>query len=228
MLIATRSIPLSQDTRTAWSSANVKLAKRDFDILKLQAYIQKHNVEALINLGNLDYDYTNLNIPVFNTPASIRFVSHPAALRRNMNAFIPPLNMNGPHWHKNGGFGGKGKAFHAEECDSVLGGVVQQHIDGEEFRVITVGGLIVQAHRKEVLDGISNFVWHWAGVDGIKKNGIIPHIKAAVEFIPNFERTVLGWDIIVGDKPYTIEINTSPGVNELTAARIVRAIRGLI
>src|SRR3990167_8266829 len=162
MLIATRSIPLSQDTRTAWSSANVKLVKRDFDIPELQAYIQKHNVEALINLCNLDYDYNNLNIPVFNAPASIRFVSHPAALRRNMNAFIPPLNMNGPHWHKNGGFGGKGKAFHAEE------------------------------------------------------------------FIPNFERTVLGWDIIVGDKPYTIEINTSPGVNELTAARIVRAIRGLI
>jgi hypothetical protein len=228
MFLGVRSIPLSQETRTAWSSANVKFAKRNYSEKQLNALALKLDVEAVVNLGNLNYDFTELTMPVFNMPISVRHVSHPAALRRNMNAFIPPMSLNGPHWHKSGGFGGRGKEFHEKACDSVWG-IVQKHVDGVEFRVITVGEFIVQAHRKEVLPGVGNFVWHWTGVEGVGKNGIIPHVKEAISFVPNHVRTVFGWDIIVDkDRPYTIEINTSPGVNELTAARIVRAIRDSI
>ena len=67
------------------------------------------------------------------------------------------------------------------------------------------------------------------GIDGIASNGIIPHIKSAITDIPNWEFTVFGWDIIVGrNKPYVIEINTSPGVNNASAQRIVQQIQRII
>jgi hypothetical protein len=180
---------------------------------------------GLINLGNLEHDLSIIKVPVWNRPESIRAISSPVALRHRLSDFIPEQTIRGPHWHKRGGFGGDGKVFHENSLGvcAVIPGDTQKHIEGDEYRVITVGDTVVQSHRKDVLDGIGNFDWHWTGVDGIKSSGIIPHIKQAVQPIPHWETSIFGWDIIVNGKSvYTIEINTSPGVNEATAARIVK------
>jgi hypothetical protein len=111
----------------------------------------------------------------------------------------------------------------------VVGYDVQQHVDGIEYRVTTVGDTVVQAHKKELLDGVGNFVWHWVGVDGVRANGIIPLCKKALGNVPGGDYSMFGWDIIVGkDGPIVIEINTSPGVNEHTAQRIVTQIERMI
>lgn len=229
MLLAVRSVPLSQETRTAWADAQVKIARRNRTEDQVADLAGRLGVEAVLNLGNLDFKFNRMPVPVFNEPISIRFVSHPAALRKNMHNFIPPQDSSGAHWHKKGGYGGRGTEFHKESCN-VNTGMVQKHIEGTEYRVITVGTRIVQAHKKtneRWVAGLHQFDWDWVGVDGIRKNGIIPHVKAGLGLIPHVERTLFGWDIIVANKnePYTIEINTSPGVNDLTAARIVRGVR---
>ncbi len=125
------------------------------------------------------------------------------------------------------GFGGEGK----RKCDtnncSYSGGDIQRHISGDEYRVITVGDTVVQASLKHKTEqfGIPVFDYEWIGVEGVRKNGIIPHIKEVVKRIPGGEQSVLGFDIIHdGSRPWTIEINTSPGVNEYTARRIVNAL----
>jgi hypothetical protein len=185
---------------------------------------------AIINYGNLGHDFNGCNIPVFNSRDAIRAISSPSGLRRTLNDYIPNSNNNGPHWHKSNGFGGVGKTFHEQKdlgCSSYSGDT-QSHINGIEYRVLTVGDVVVQAARKERIDDSFNFEWTWVGVDGIRSNGIIPHIKSAIENIPDWLYTVFGWDIIVGDRPYVLEINTSPGVNEHTAKRIVKQIERII
>jgi len=91
-----------------------------------------------------------------------------------------------------------------------------------------VGDAIVQASIKEPLNGVGNFNWKWVGLDGIRSNGIIPLIKSAIEDIPHWHRTIFGWDVIVDDKPWVIEINTSPGVNDASAKRIVEQIEKVV
>lgn len=230
-LMVLRSIPLSKETRDAWYSANCHIIRRSkHNSRALLQSINAGNRRGLINLGNLDLDLSILNVPVFNSANSIRSISSPLALRRTLNDFIPPSSTTGPHWHKSGGFGGRGKAYHKEqvrEC-ALLRGDVQKHIEGQEYRVITVGDVVVQAHRKEQLEGVGNFDWNWCGVDGVRTNGIIPTIKDAVTSIPDWQYTVFGWDVIVADRPYVIEINTSPGVNEATAKRIVDQIERIL
>ena len=223
---------MSRETRNAWNSAGVTIIRRSADdssaIVKT---IRLHNGRGLINAGNLHTDLSNIGVPVFNSHDSIRSVSTATALRRTLGDYLPSDSLTGPHWHKSRGFRGDGKVFHTTRsayCLSV-GGDVQQHVDGVEFRVNTVGSVIVQAHKKLLTDTIGNFIWEWCGVDGIRANGIIPLIKEAANSIPNFEHTVFGWDIIVGsDGPRVIEINTSPGVNEPTARRIAGQIRKVI
>lgn len=233
MLLLVRSIPLSKEVQDAWRSVNVKIVRRSkLNEMALQKIVSKMEQPVIINLGNLDVDFRSFKIPVFNNTDVIRAVSHPNALRRTLNDFIPANNGKGAHWHKRGGFGGRNKKFHDKmlgEC-AVFGGDIQQHVEGDEFRVNTVGDVIVQAHRKKVTDTLGDFIWDWIGVDGIRQNGIIPFVKEAACRIPNYEYSVLGWDIIVGDEggPKVIEINTSPGVNEPTAQRIVKQIERIV
>jgi hypothetical protein len=136
----------------------------------------------------------------------------------------------GPHWHKTSGYGGNGKIFHEEGdggCRS-YNGDRQTHIDGLEYRVVTVGDVIVQAFLKEHTGRVGIFNWSWVGLNGIRNKGIIPLIKAAIPNVPNWEFTIFGWDIMVSDRPYVLEINTSPGVNNATASRIVKQIERMV
>ena len=241
-----RSIPLSQESRDGWRNAGaVVLARNDGRAIRRLADVSREDV--VLNLGIGTMHLVDCNI--WNVPDTVRSILTPAAIRRTMPDLIPPQDFEGPHWLKGPGQHGVNKQFHdhgegweVNRCDWELDQRpqwagqwdIQKHIEGTEFRVITVGNSVVQAHRKQrsTLPGLEidfGFEWSWVGVGGIKNNGLIPLVKKAVALIPNGDRSVVGWDCIVGEAgAYIIEGNTSPGVNDATARRIVEAIQRLV
>ncbi len=224
-----RSIPLAQDTREAWASAGVRVVSRK----RIDSYVSGRITDddtLFINLGIRNHIQ---QANVINPLEVIESVSRPTDIREALNKFLPPPPEDGAteYWEKSHGFGGSGSTFRSssnrdKEYDgsvrSTMGHYVdyQQHIHGTEYRVNTVGTTVVQAHTKEGHDN-----WEWCGLQGIRKNGIIPLLKEAIETIPYGDRSLIGWDIIVNEeRPYIIEANTSAGVNAPTAARIVRVL----
>lgn len=241
-ILAVRSVPLSRETREAWNSAGVRFLRRTRRLADMPRIVQRYGYDAVLSLGNLE-GIPECGVPRFNSDETIRAVSRTAALRRTLDddgadtRFMPPLvheQNPGPHWHKNGGWGGAGVVYHDqfyEGCAEWGSPELQRHIDGDEYRVVTVGDKVVQASRKinvEWINGRHHFDYEWCGVKGVSRNGIIPLLHEAVALIPGGEQSVLGWDIIVGERPYIIECNTSPGVNEPTARRIVDAMENNI
>ena len=229
--ILLRSIPLSRTTRNAWRSNGIHIVKRSRDNDKdVRAIVQRMGAGFVINSGSLSHDWSGYPVPIFNTRDSIRAISHPIALRRTLNDYIPNHSVSGSHWHKYGGFGGRGTVHHENRVAGCTNGPgdIQQHIDGTEYRVLTVGDTIVQASLKERRNVIGSFNWKWVGLDGIRNGGIIPLVKDAITSVPNWRFTVFGWDIIVDKEPYVLEINTSPGVNDASARRIIQQIERVI
>ncbi len=221
MILAVRSVPLQPETFAAWNTADLRFRLRDVD----RIWKPHYGFDAVLNLGNLEHKFDDIPVPVFNPPSIIKAVSTPKSLRRTLGDYLPSTSRTEGHWHKRPGFGGKGKEFCDDWwCDT--DDETQQHVEGQEFRVVTVGQRVVQASTKFISSRSRfDFDYKWVGVDGISKNGIIPVVKAALADLPDSELTVFGWDIIVGDQVWVLEINTSPGVNEPTAMRVTNAIK---
>ena len=232
-VLIVRSVPLSKAVRESWRSAGAKFLKRNAHQDKLNKLAAK--ADAVLNLGNLEFDFDELDAPVFNYPGDVRAISHPSALRRNLGDFIPPHPEKGDwYWVKRGGFGGLGTELYTnwpgtKDPAEIRFGDIQKHVEGEEFRVITVGDVVVQATRKlnpRWVNGKHQFDFEWVGVEGIKSNGIIPLLKKAINSMEWDGCTVIGWDVIVGPEgAFILEGNFSPGVNEATASRIVEQMR---
>lgn len=240
MILAVRSIPLSKETSDAWRNSGVTFVRRSRveanDWGAVLRIVRNNGYEALLNLGNMELPDLP-GVSVWNSSNTIRAVSRTSELRVTLDddkantEFMPPLPAKGDdYWVKRGGFGGTGVRFYTD-----WPGVrtwygpdeIQKHIEGDEYRVITVGDKVVQASKKvnvEWINGRHHFDYEWCGVAGISTNGVVPLLKRAVEMVPGYVYSVLGWDIIVGDRPWIIECNTSPGVNVPTAERIVRAM----
>jgi len=217
-----RSIPLSREVSDAWRENGGVFLRRNRNG-KVPAQIATR-FDAILNLGNTDFDVDG-SVIVYNAVNTVVSISTPLALRRTLDDYIPSHTHDDSHWHKSRGFGGIGKVFHNQRQSSCskYNGESQSHIDGNEYRIITVGDKIVQASLKH--GSLGNFQYEWVGVEGVRQDGFIPHIKEVVERIPGGERSVLGFDIIHdGTRPWTIEINTSPGVNTSTARRIINAL----
>lgn len=232
-ILAIRSIPLGTETREGWNGVGVRFVRRHRSDTEIQGVIDRYGYDSAINLG--DRGFRSATTPVWNELETVLSVMAPERLRQTLDGFgMAARRIDMPHWHKTLGWGGSGVRFHdsrlsaaeaGQPCELV--GEVQEHIEGDEFRVITVGNRVVQASRKvncEWNNGRHYFDYEWCGVNGIRNNGAIPLLKRAVEMVPGYVHSVLGWDIIVDDRPYIIECNTSPGINEATARRIVAAM----
>lgn len=224
-----RSIPLSEESRNGWTSAGAVVLSRD--IHRRNRQLVSGQAPVLINLGLVDVPDFKFN-SVWNEHDSIRAILSPAAIRRTLPNLIPPWPNEGePYWVKGPGERGHNKSFHPAWPARFVGAFpkrgnydYQRHIEGTEFRVLTVGNMVVQAYKKlDPINGVRQ--WEWVGVKGIKDGGIIPLVKAAVALVPNGGKSVFGWDVISNKTAtYIIEGNSSPGVSAETAVRIVKQI----
>lgn len=221
-----RSIPLSEESRNGWTNAGAVVLSRRRVRRNRQFNVREQRIVVNLGLPEEDIDVCDV---LFNSRDSVTSVLTPAALRRTMPDLIPPWpSVGDDYWVKRPGYGGRGKQFftnwpgtlHEVHDNSDR----QKHVEGTEYRVITVGNIVVQAHKKT--GTMPDFEWTWVGVQGVKNNGIIPLVKRAVSLVPNGEHTIFGWDVIVGlEGPVILEANSSPGVNDPTARRIVDQIR---
>lgn len=230
-ILGIKSIPLMKKTNRAWKTVpGLYFVNRKRNADNLIRYISSHQYAAIINLGRIDINFSRSLSPVFNDTSTIRAISTPGALRKTLGEFLPGQTAR-DHWHKSRGFGGANKMRHNDPaCVIEHYEDIQDHIEGTEYRIVTVGNCIVQAsqkgERRTLRNERNNFDYTWIGVRGIGKDGFIPFIKEAIGQIPLGGQTVLGWDVLHdGDRPWIIEVNTSPGVNEATAHRIITAIK---
>ena len=186
--------------------------------------------DAILNLGRLGLDDYTCGVPMFNITESISMLNSPVHVRRSpLAVMLPPkaVPVDGMFrnvWVKAKGFHDKGNIF--RETISVgevamLGGDavdVQQHVEGQEYRVVTVGDRIVQASTSE------GRVYTWEGVKSLPR---VLHLAAkyAAGLLPT-DYTVVGWDFIVvdGGEVFLLEGNSSLGVNAATAGRVLSAM----
>lgn len=239
MIYLLRTIPLSKKTRDAWRSSGVTIIPRSVTVSHdgLRNYLlERDSSDYLVNLGRSDSHLDSIidacGITCINHPSVVRSVKTPAALRKTLGDLIPPEpSLKDCFWHKGPGQHGQSKSFYD-------GGMIpanppgfdnQKHIVGDEYRVLTVGRKVVQAFRKvKGADTGFDFDWSWVGVNGIKSANIIPKLHKAIDALDNGNHTMFGWDVITNsERAYIIEANSSPGVNEYSAQRIVKEIECL-
>ncbi len=233
-ILGIKSIPLEKETNRAWKTVpGMYFASRRRDKASLEAHIAQRPYELVLNLGRRDIDFDLAISPVANRRDLVRSISRPLALRELIDDYLPERSVEGAHWHKAAGFAGRGKRRCTGECGGLIdvGEDIQREIIGQEFRILTVGEKVVQASEKRervFRGGRNEFTYEWVGVQGVSRGGIIPVLKEVTRLLPD-PLAVVGWDIIHdGARPYILEGNTSPGVNEATAARIISALRSAL
>ena len=127
------------------------------------------------------------------------------------------------------GQGGQGKT-RMQTAEAITKGIpaawdMQMHVDGQEYRVITVDDKVVQVSER--YGDNSDRRYSWLGV----KRAPVPVKEIAREATRRLDgRNIIGWDIIMGEavnSTYILEGNSCPGVNEATARRIMNHIEGI-
>ena len=225
-----RSIPLSIDTRDAWKEAGAVFARRtsDDDRVRNIAYDA-----PIINLGSSQCMIEG----IWNEARVVEPLLTPQASRALLGRLMPLGSVYcgpGYYWLKGAGRGGanKEKRFirNGQEFDALyeqarwMEGDVQQHVEGQEYRVITVGEKVVQVTRRDGGHLASDRVYTWVGVSDAPY-----HVKAiardAAMRLDN-SKTIIGWDVIDDGRAYILEGNSCPGVNASTARRILDAVEG--
>ena len=225
-----RSIPLSSVTRNAWKNAGATFAKRTSTPERIERIADGR---PIINLGNSSVHIEG----AWNDAPIVAPLLTPYATRRRLGEFLPsPTYLGvGDYWLKGQGRGGANKemihvtSLHQQNELKVrarwMEGDVQRHIEGLEFRVITVGLKVVQVSRRSGPDDDRTYTW--VGVH----DTTMPVKEVAREATRRLdsEKTIIGWDVIqsTSSSVYILEGNSCPGVNEATANRILDAVEGI-
>ena len=202
---------------------------------------QRDQTQPIINLGDTTFnpDATKLREygitgTVYNLGDNIRHITQPGRTRLRIGEFLPP-DPRQPHWTqeyswiKAPGQAGQGKT-RVQTAEAVTMSIpaswdMQVHVDGQEYRVITVGDKVVQVSERFGLDG--NRTYKWIGVQAAPVS-VKEIAREATRRLDG--RNIIGWDVISGDTPnstYILEGNSCPGVNQATAQRIVNMIEGV-
>jgi len=227
--LAIRGIPLSKRTSEAWRSIGVTFTRTDRR--NLNTFIQ--NWPEIINLG---YRGERLDHPNLWNPAElVSILSSKIRTREILGELLPPQNNQTAHWIKGRGHSGKQAHYHPGPCTLACPPKdhdTQIHLEGPEYRILTVGTSIIQAHNKVWKNPINvqnTFpTYSWVGTKACPK-GTIPLCKLAISILSNILHTdtfIIGWDIKMDkrNRPYIIEGNSCPGINNATAHRIRAAL----
>ena len=226
-----RSIPLALTTRDAWKENGAMFAKRTSDDRRIAMLADGGTI---INLGSSTFALTGSN--VWNERKVIEPLLTPFTSRTLLGSLMPSGRYEGPgyYWLKGQGRGGanKEKLFirNVQEFNELMvradwmEGDVQQHIEGQEYRVITVGEKVVQVMKRTGGHLASDRVYTWVGVQGCDSIVKAAARKAAMKLANS--NTIIGWDVIDNGRAYILEGNSCPGVNVATAGRILDAVEG--
>lgn len=226
-----RSIPLSSDTRNAWKDAGAVFARRDRNT---QQILEIRYDRPIINLGASWFGPDEEGI--WNKGTNVKSLLTPALTRLKFGTHLPTNRWVGPdkYWLKGPGRAGNNKTLHNvrtyDEFNELVSqarwidGDVQLHIDGQEYRVITVGNKIVQGMERHGENGQREY--RWVGVNGLPSS-IKRRVKQCNELLDG--DNIIGWDGIVHDSgdAFVFEGNSCPGVNSATAGRILDAVEGI-
>jgi len=186
----------------------------------------RNNIDCdfIINLGNSGIE---LNEPHFmwNSAEWVAPLLTPGATRKLMPIGYLPAQPEPDSWGwlKAPGRGGSGKTQRFLPYDFHLprGWDTQKHIEGEEYRVITVGMKVVQVTSRAGTN--ENREYRWLGLSNTPSEVKSKARSAAA----NLQGTnVIGWDLIQDkdENVYILEGNACPGVNDATAQRVVDEI----
>lgn len=239
-IIVTRGIGLTGETMQAWRDGATQhdvelrfMRNSSQDDLKARLTKYVDGYDAVLNLGRLGLDDSHGMVPMFNDTATVSMLHSPGSVRRSpLSGMLPPQpvvdgdgNMRDV-WLKEKGFHDRGKTHRDAVNVATLSHLlrdpdsdIQQHVDGQEYRVLSVGDRIVQASTS---GGERNY--QWVGVKGLPRVLLLA-VRYAASLLPSLW-TVVGWDFIVTSESevFLLEGNTCPGVNAATAGRIVQAI----
>lgn len=232
-----RSIPLSAETSNAWKENGALFARRDRSPQSVLD-ITPEDV-PILNLGNSNFIPDRVDERVWNDAPYVNFLLSAWRTSVILEDYVAPVTWQGRglYWVKFQGRGGSNKIrtflgseqeFDARSRSAMWNdGIVQRHVDGQEYRVITVGSKVVQVNRRTGENG--NRSYEWIGVRAAPGD-VKAMVRDAAEYaFPDYERTVIGWDVIVDalGVPYIFEGNACPGVNTSTAKRILDAMTGV-
>ena len=211
-ILAVKSVPLAEDTVAAWKAAAefneqgiaFRFMKRGREPNEAVGLAARNNYNLVLNLGNSEL-LSDHNM-VWNNHEICSMLRTPGSIRRSpLAAALPPMaKYDGPFWVKGPGRAGINK-WYCETVDDedripypatpLNEWDTQQHVDGVEWRVITVGYRVVQSSRRHGPNGARTYEWvGTADTPQIVKNVC----RYAASMLPN-PRSVIAWDIIVND-----------------------------
>ena len=222
-LLLIRSIPISAQSKAAWKEAGALFTDRE----RMLCAITPMRTRMILNLGNRAFAYTcSTPARVWNNAEDIAPLCNPMYTRGMFNRYLPPRAGDNcsDFWIKGPGRGGTNKTritgYERGTYQPTLRNQdVQEHIEGNEYRVVTVGHRVVQQHRRLGQD--PNRSYEWLHANDLP-NGIRPMAKEVAARLSG--KNVIAWDFIVRSEdshPFLLEGNTSPGVNVPTAQRII-------
>lgn len=217
--IAVRGSALSTESKNAWKQAGVTFAHPDRDSSWLQNFAEQIN-GAILNLGRSQLNTENT--PIWNLPETVFQMVWPGRTRQLLNDLMPPRPETFPAevWIKAPGSKGRGKYRKEVRRSLVLPSDWdwQLHVEGQEYRLITVGYRLVQQHLRYGDNKNRRYEW-------LRMRDVPVRLKTTVREAAQrlAGRNIIAWDTIwSNDNPYILEGNTCPGVNNETVERIIK------
>lgn len=231
--LAIRSVALTSDTTSAWKDAGVQFARRGRTQADIIRMARDAGYEFILNLGKSQFQPDQgADWPGFywNKGQDILPLLYPGYTRDLLGDLMPPRPDSYPAdvWIKAPGMKGKGKYKKAITHPLSLPSEWdwQTHIEGTEYRVLTVGRRVVQSFIKT--GGQTDREYEWVGLTDTPIE-VKRLARRAAKRLPGLN--VVGWDLVFPDMadeselPLIFEGNSCPGVNYATAQRIVEEIR---
>ena len=226
------ALPLSGDTKQAWREAGGIFMRSDRETPEILDYTKQRET-FFINLGRSSFrpdeemlaDHGLEPWDVWNRGENINQLLYPGQVRTLLDEFAIPRPEAYPAdvWIKTPGRQGRGTFRKHIEEPLVLPKEWdwQEHMEGQEYRCITVGPRIVQNFERHGSNGDREYRWT------LMEETPAP-VKTAVRKVAKRldGYNVVAWDAILTPQGVALifEGNTCPGMSINTARRVVNEI----